>query len=103
MPYCVCPNCQQVYHLQVKDLSAWIDRHGDAPAELLCMGCWKELRVGDHIYRITEKPPRFHESLQGKVIELLAEDQAQITYQVQFADGSLAILPRVDLYYLLKS
>lgn len=103
MPYCVCPNCDQVYHLQVKDLSAWIDRHETATTELLCFGCWKELKVGDHIYRITEKPPRFHESLQGKIIEILTENQGQITYQVQFADGSLAIFPREDLYYMIKN
>lgn len=99
MPFAKCPNCGQSFHLHIKDTPVWPDEpHQDK--EMLCPGCWLDVRVGDQVYLISEKPLIFHADNLGLVLEKIGPDA--LTFRIQFGEDRTELLPRDKIYVDLK-
>lgn len=101
MPFAKCPNCGQGFHLHLKDTPVWPDEPNQEK-ELLCPGCWLEVKVGDRVYLISEKPLTFHADNLGVVLEKIESDSALVVFQIQFEEGRTELLPRDKVYVDLK-
>ena len=99
MLFAECPNCGQSFHLHLKDTPVWPDEpHQDK--EMLCPGCWLDVRVGDQVYLISEKPLIFHADNLGLVLEKIGSDA--LTFRIQFGEDRTELLPRDKIYVDLK-
>lgn len=99
MPFAKCPNCGQSFHLHLKDTPVWPDEPNQEK-EMLCPGCWLDVKVGDRVYFISEKPLTFHADNLGIVLEKIGSDS--LMFRVQFGEGRTELLPRDKIYIDLK-
>ena len=99
MPLANCPNCGQAFHLQIKDTPVWPDEPLQEK-EMLCPGCWLDVKVGDQVYLISEKPLTFHAENSGIVLEKIESNA--LLFRVQFGEGRTELLPRDKIYVDLK-
>lgn len=99
MPFAKCPNCGQGFHLHIRDTPVWPDEPHQEKA-LLCPGCWLDVKVGDQVYLISEKPLSFHADNLGIVLEKIGADP--LTFRIQFGEGRTELLTRDKIYVDLK-
>jgi hypothetical protein len=95
MPFANCPNCGQSFHLHLKDTPVWPDKPHQEKA-LLCPGCWLDVKVGDQVFLIGEKPLKFHPDNLGTVLEKIESDS--LTFRVQFGEDRTELLTRDKIY-----
>lgn len=108
MPFATCPNCKEIFHLNVReDLEKWDTHFPYSPDKIRyseCFGCWKKLEEYD-VVKVLAVPESKEDYISigdiGTIVFVYSDDTFEVECVIK--DGStkwLAKFPRRFIKYI---